>query len=52
MTPEASLMVRVADALAASGIAYLLAGSFSSNYYGIPPFEVADVSKRGKVIGK
>ena len=29
-------MVRVADALAASGIAYLLAGSFSSNYYGIP----------------
>ena len=36
MTPEASLMVQVADALAASGIAYLLAGSFSSNYYGIP----------------
>ena len=29
-------MVSVADALAASGIAYLLAGSFSSNYYGIP----------------
>ena len=29
-------MVRVADALAASGVAYLLAGSFSSNYYGIP----------------
>ena len=25
-----------ADALTASGIAYLLAGSFSSNYYGIP----------------
>ena len=36
MTPEASLMVRVADTLAASGVAYLLAGSFSSNYYGIP----------------
>ncbi len=36
MTPEASLMVRVADALAASGVAYLLAGSFSSNYYGVP----------------
>ena len=29
-------MVRVADALTASGVAYLLAGSFSSNYYGIP----------------
>ena len=29
-------MVRVADALTASGIAYLLAGSFSSNFYGIP----------------
>jgi hypothetical protein len=29
-------MVRVADALAASGIPYLLAGPFSSNYYGIP----------------
>ena len=29
-------MVRVADALTASGIPYLLAGSFSSNYYGIP----------------
>jgi hypothetical protein len=36
MTPEASLMVKVADTLAGSGIAYLLAGSFSSNYYGIP----------------
>ena len=36
MTPETSLMVRVADALGASGIAYLLVGSFSSNYYGIP----------------
>ena len=29
-------MVRVADALTASGLAYLLAGSFSSNFYGIP----------------
>ena len=36
MTPEASIMVRVADALSAAGIPYLLAGSFSSNYYGIP----------------
>ena len=36
MTPEASLMVRVADALTGSGVAYLLTGSFSSNYYGIP----------------
>ncbi|MBM3848350.1 MAG: hypothetical protein FJ405_18955 [Verrucomicrobia bacterium] len=36
MTAETSLMVRVADALTASGVAYLLAGSFSSNYYGIP----------------
>lgn len=29
-------MVRAADALAGCGIAYLLAGSFSANYYGIP----------------
>ena len=29
-------MVRVADALADCGIAYLLVGSFSSNYYGVP----------------
>jgi hypothetical protein len=29
-------MVRVADALTDCGIAYLLAGSFSSNYYGVP----------------
>jgi hypothetical protein len=36
LTPEASLMVRMADALTSSGIAYLLAGSFSSNYYGVP----------------
>jgi hypothetical protein len=31
-----SLMVRVADALSACAIPYMLAGSFSSNYYGIP----------------
>jgi hypothetical protein len=36
MTPEASLMVRVADALTACDVPYMLAGSFSSNYYGIP----------------
>ncbi len=36
MTPEASLMVRVAEALTAAGIPHMLAGSFSSNYYGIP----------------
>ena len=36
MTAEASLMVRAADALVECGIAYLLAGSFSTNYYGIP----------------
>jgi hypothetical protein len=36
MTPEQSVMVRVADALDACGIPYFLAGSFSSNYYGIP----------------
>lgn len=36
MTPEASLMVRAADALAACNVPYMLAGSFSSNYYGIP----------------
>lgn len=29
-------MVRAADALAGCGIAYLLVGSFSTNYYGIP----------------
>lgn len=36
MTAEASLMVRAADALAACRIAYLLVGSFSANYYGVP----------------
>ena len=36
MTPEASLMVRAADALTECGIAYMLAGSFSTNFHGIP----------------
>ncbi len=36
VTAQESLTVRVADALVASGIPYLLAGSFASNYYGIP----------------
>lgn len=36
MSPEASLMVRMADALSACNVSYMLAGSFSSNYYGIP----------------
>jgi hypothetical protein len=36
MTPEASLMLRAVDALTGCGIAYMLAGSFSSNFYGIP----------------
>ena len=36
MTPEASLMLQVADVLTDCGIAYMLAGSFSSNFYGIP----------------
>lgn len=36
MTVEASLMVRVADTLTECRIAYLLAGSFASNYHGIP----------------
>ena len=36
MTPQDSLTLRVADALAASEIPYLLSGSFASNYYGIP----------------
>jgi predicted nucleotidyltransferase len=36
MTAQESLTLHVADALAASGISYLLAGSFASNYYGIP----------------
>ncbi len=31
-----SATVRVADALDACGIAYVLTGSFASNYYGIP----------------
>lgn len=36
MKIEASLTLQVADALSASGIPYLLSGSFASNYYGIP----------------
>lgn len=36
MISSESVMVRVADALEASGIPYLLTGSFASNYYGIP----------------
>jgi hypothetical protein len=36
MTPEQSTTVRVADALEACGIAYMLVGSLSSNFYGIP----------------
>jgi len=36
MTDQNSLVLRIADALTASGIPYLLAGSFASNYHGIP----------------
>ena len=36
MTAAESLAVRVVDALNACEIAYFMAGSFSSNYYGIP----------------
>jgi hypothetical protein len=36
MTSNASITVRVADALEGCGIPYLLTGSFASNYYGIP----------------
>jgi hypothetical protein len=36
VTPGESITVRVADALEASSIPYLLSGSFASNYYGIP----------------
>jgi hypothetical protein len=36
MTPGESITLRVAEALDACGIAYLLSGSFASNYYGIP----------------
>lgn len=35
IAPE-SITVRVADALEQCGIAYMLSGSFASNYYGIP----------------
>jgi hypothetical protein len=36
MTAGESITVRVADALEACAIPYLLSGSFASNYYGIP----------------
>lgn len=36
MNPPIGLTLRVADALSASGITYLITGSFASNYYGIP----------------
>ena len=36
MTVGESVMVRTASALAECGIAYLVSGSFASNYYGIP----------------
>jgi hypothetical protein len=36
MTPQDSLTLRVVDALNACKVPYLLAGSFASNYYGIP----------------
>ena len=36
MTPQDSLTLQVADALLACEIPYLLAGSFASNFYGIP----------------
>jgi hypothetical protein len=36
MTAGESITVRVADALKACGIAYMLSGSFASNFYGIP----------------
>jgi len=35
VNPE-TILLSVIDALAAADVAYLLAGSFSSNYYGIP----------------
>jgi len=36
MTAGESITVRVAEALEACGIPFLLSGSFASNYYGIP----------------
>jgi hypothetical protein len=36
VTAGESIVVRVADALETGGVAYLLSGSFASNYYGIP----------------
>jgi hypothetical protein len=36
MTTGESITLRVAEALEACGIPFLLSGSFASNYYGIP----------------
>jgi len=36
MTADESITLRVAEALEACGIRFLLSGSFASNYYGIP----------------
>ena len=36
MTPEESKTLRIIEVLEAEGIPYFLAGSFASNYYGIP----------------
>ena len=36
MTAGESVVIRVADALEAGSVAYVLSGSFASNYYGIP----------------
>jgi hypothetical protein len=36
MTSNESITLRVAEAIEACGIPYLLSGSFASNYYGIP----------------
>ena len=53
MTLEASLMVRAADALAGCGIAYLLVGSFSTNYYGISRSTITEsVSADASFIGQ
>jgi len=34
VTASESIVVRVADALEAGGVAYVLTGSFARNYYG------------------
>lgn len=36
VNPQISLTLRVADALTLAGNAYLITGSFASNFYGIP----------------